>query len=52
MATIIITADAKASLVTYLKNHECDIAQDENDFGILRELFKELFLIEPRCRRD
>ena len=43
-----VSSDSTSQLMTYLLNHESDIAWENDDFKELRAIFTELFGYEPR----
>ena len=45
---VTINPTTSLELAKFLASHEDDIANDINDFGDLRSLFKDLFGFEPR----
>lgn len=47
MSDQILSKKALQALVEYLQDHESSIADGENDFGELREIYEELFHKKP-----
>jgi hypothetical protein len=44
----LLSENARLGMVEYLQNHESDIANDINDFGLLRGLFVTVFKRVPK----
>jgi len=48
LSEINLSDEAYNNLLTFLKNREYDIAVDFEDFGLLKDVFHEVFGREPQ----